>query len=324
MLKDLLTQFTFIDNIHVGLADTAALAAVALIGYLFGHRTRSQPTEPDDRKLLIELTRATQIARELQQIAGRIREDVALHQANIAQFKTRLHEVQHKTSPDGWQILSQEAESLLTPTMRLATSLSLAYDELRKQSNQLMVFAGSRTDQETGLRNRRAMEEQLTILLSNYTQESSRFSLALFCIGHATLEVTKAQIGAIASLLEHTARDTDVVARYSPDEFVVLMPQTSLAGAAIFSQRLLDTSDRELGLFVFGGIVEVQPGDTPEKILSRADSALYSARSEGQSCLYQHTGKAIRPHDRSSLPESDGSPFFDSQADLREPAEMLG
>ena len=148
-------------------------------------------------------------------------------------------------------------------------------------------------------------------------------SVAKF-VGHATLEVTKAQIGAIASLLEHTARDTDVVARYSPDEFVVLMPQTSLAGAAIFSQRLLDTSDRELGLFVFGGIVEVQPGDTPEKILSRADSALYSARSEGQSCLYQHTGKAIRPHDRSSLPESDGSPFFDSQADLREPAEMLG
>ncbi len=324
MLNQFLPQFAFLDNMYVGFADTAALAAVALIGYMFGHRTRHERLEGGDAKFLGELSRATQIARELQQIAGRIRSEVALHQANIAQFKTRLHGVQHETSAVGWQILSQEAESLLTPTMKLATNLSLAYDELRKQSNQLMVFAGSRTDQETGLCNRRAMEEQLSSLLSNHAQDSRRFSLSIFCISHATQEVTKAQIGAIAGLLAHTARDTDVVARYSPDEFVVLMPQTSLAGATIFSQRLLDIAERELGLFIFGGIVEVQSGDTPEKLLSRADSALYSARSDGQSCLYQHTGKAIRPHERGSSGDSDGLLFLDSHAVVEKPAEILG
>ena len=327
MLNHFLLQFAFLNNIYVGLADTAALAAVALIGFLFGHRTRHQQPESGDAKFAMELSRATQIARELQQIAGRIREDVALHQANITQFKSRLNQVRHDTAAVGWQILSQEAESLLTPTMKLATSLSLAYDELRKQSNQLMAFAGSRTDQQTGLRNRRALEEQLAVLLSNHEQDSLRFSLALFCIScmsHATQEMTKAQIGAIASLLEHTARDTDFVARYSPDEFVVLMPQTSLAGATIFSQRLLDIAERELNLFVFGGIVEVQVGDTPEKLLSRADSALYSARSDGQSCLYQHTGNAIRPYDRGSSLETENSQFLDSQADVREPADILG
>ena len=87
------------------------------------------------------------------------------------------------------------------------------------------------------------------------------------------------------------------------------MPQTSLAGATIFSQRLLETADQELNLFVFGGIVEVQAGDTPEKLLSRADSALYSARSDGESCLYQHTGTAILPHDRSSAVENERGPF---------------
>jgi diguanylate cyclase (GGDEF)-like protein len=305
MISDV-THLFAISSVQVGLADTAALSAVALIGYLFGHRTRSEEPNPGDAQLLSELSRATQIARELQQIAGRIREDVALHQANISQFRARLQMVQDQgCSTGGWQTLSEEAELLLTPTMKLATNLSHAYDELRKQSNLLMVFAGSRIDQETGLRNRRAMEEQLEILLAIHAQNSSRFSLSIFSVGNSDKPVTKSQVGAIASLLESTARDTDVVARYSSDEFVVLMPQTSLAGATIFSQRLLKTADRELNLFVFGGIVEVQAGDTPEKLLSRAGSALYSARSDGESCLYQHTGKAIRAHDRAVAGENE-------------------
>lgn len=290
----------FTDNWQIGLADTAALAAVALIGYLFGHRTRSEQPANNDAQLLNEISRAAQIARELQQIAGRIRENVANHQVNINQFQHRLSAVQHSATTQGWQTLSQEAELLLTPTMKLATNLSMAYDELRKQSNQLMVFAGSRTDQETGLRNRKAMEEQLAILLSLHARDSSRFALGIFCVANADEPVTKEQFAAMASLLEHTARDTDFVARYSRDEFVVLMPQTSLAGASIFSQRLLSLAESELGLFMYGGIVEVTGGDSPEKLLSRADSALYSARSEGESCLYQHTGKSLRLIDRNA------------------------
>jgi diguanylate cyclase (GGDEF)-like protein len=314
MVSEITPLWATMSAVQVGLADTAALAAVALIGYLFGHRSRPRHSNPDDAKLLGELSRATKIARELQQIAGRIRTDVALHQTNISQFKTKLQELQnHGCDSSGWHILGQEAELLLTPTMKLATNLSLAYDELRKQSNQLMVFAGSRIDQETGLRNRRAMEEQLGILLSIHANDSSRFALSIFSVGNSDEPVTKSQLVAIANLLDSTARDTDVVARYSTDEFVVLMPQTSLAGGTIFSQRLLEMADKELGLFVFGGIVEVQVGDTPEKLLSRADSALYSARSDGESCLYQHTGKSIRAHDRNSVIELE-SPLLANQA----------
>jgi GGDEF domain-containing protein len=111
------------------------------------------------------------------------------------------------------------------------------------------------------------------------------------------------------------------VARYSPDEFVVVMPQTSLTGATIFAQRLLDVAHQELGLVVFGGIVEGQGEDTPDKLLSRADSALYSARSEGDSCLYQHTGKSIRPHD--TKPAIDTADLSMGVPDeLREPVEV--
>lgn len=283
------------------LTDTMALAVVALIGYLFGHRTRQSPADPINEKLAFELSRAALIAKELQQVAQRIRQDVSSHQSRIAKFKSRISDLQREDTADGWQTLNDEAEALLVPTMKLATNLSLAYDQLRKQSTQLMNFADTRTDPQTGVRNRRAMEEQLDVLFSLHAQNDSRFSLALFSMGgHAddssSTDHTDDQLRRFAGLLENCSRDTDLVARCSTDEFVVLMPHTSLAGATIYSERLLQQIDDELGCVTGGGIVEVQADDTPQKILTRADSALYSARTNNYSCLYLHNGKTLKPH----------------------------
>ncbi len=283
------------------LADTVALAAVAVIGYLVGRRTISNNAQLQDFKLSQELLRAAHIAKELQQIAGRIRQDVASHQANISQFNTKVSDLQSSATEDSWQALSAEAEALLVPTMKLATDLSLAYDQLRKQSLQLMNFAGSRTDPDTGIHNRRAMEEQLEVLLSLHKQNASRFSLALFSLD-CNGEDADPVFGEFVELLENCARETDVVARYSSEEFVVLMPQTSLAGGVIFSERLLRTADSLDHCVVAGGIVEVSTHDDAEKLLSRADSALYSARANGYNCLYKHNGRTIREHEIERFP----------------------
>ena len=306
-----------IDSLQGYLTDTVALAAVAVIGYLFGRRSRRSVAAQVDLQLHQELSRATQIAKELQKIAGRIRKDVASHQANISLFKTRVTEMQAEAADDGWQALSSQAELLLVPTMKLASDLSLAYDQLRQHSLQLMHFAGSRTDPKTGLHNRRAMEEQLQVLLSLHEQNASRFSLALFSIDCcSTAAEAEDLLREFVTLLEGCARDTDVVARYSNEEFVVLMPQTSLAGSMIFSERLLRQTERLRQCVIAGGVVEVQAEDDAEKLLSRADSALYSARASGFSCLYKHNGKTIREHemDRSADSPASGAAVEDSAA----------
>jgi hypothetical protein len=51
-----------------------------------------------------------------------------------------------------------------------------------------------------------------------------------------------------------------------------------------------------MGCPVWGGLVEAAPGESPEKLLSRADSALYSARTHDEACLYLHNGLAVRRH----------------------------
>jgi len=290
------------ENIPVYLADTVALAAVAVIGYLFGHRTRQGPKKQVDECLQTELSRAAKIANELQYVAGRIRNEVARHQSNITTFQARIDKLQREDTVDGWITLGEEAEALLVPTIVLSTNLSAAYDQIRKHCSQLTNFAGSRTDSQTGVGNRKALEEQIDIQFSLHAQNHCHFSLALFRVeslsNDSLNDLAKVDfLHDFALTLEKCVRETDLVARYSSDEFAVLMPQTTLAGATVFSTRFLQLVDSGPTGKVVGGIVEVQEEDTPEKLFSRADSALYSARTNNRSCLFLHNGKTIRELD---------------------------
>ncbi len=294
--------FALAENVPSYLTDTVALAAVAVIGYLFGHRTREEAAEHFDECLHSELSRATKIAKELQYVAGRIRREVARHQSNIATFQSRIGKLQSKNTADGWVELGEEAEALLAPTVELSTNLSAAYDQLRKHCSQLTNFAGSRTDSQTGVGNRKALEEQIDVQFSLHAQNPCHFSLALFRVeppcDDPLNDLAKIDfLHDFAQTLENCVRDTDLVARYSSDEFAILMPQTTLSGATVFSTRFLQLVDSESPGAVVGGIVEVQEEDTPEKLFSRVDSALYSARTNGRSCLFQHDGKTIRELD---------------------------
>lgn len=281
------------------LTDTMALAAVALLGYLVGHRTRNHNHPPRGEDVADEMDRAVQIAKNLQEVTDRIRQELARHQSSISRFQNRVDKMDGRQADDAWHALTEEAEALLGPTMILSTNLSAAYDQLRQHSAELRNFTGSRTDPETGIGNRRSLDEHLASALVGYGLTQSRFSLAMFRVtGSDELEANeeaKVELRRkFASLTEHTARGTDFVARYSEDEVAVLMSHTTLAGATVFSERLMRLVEVNLDCVICGGLAEVREGDNEEKLFSRVDSALYSARSSGTNALYQHNGQTLR------------------------------
>ena len=280
------------------LADTAAIAAVALIGYLFGRRTR-HVNRTGDAKLLTELSRAQQIAGQLDQVAARIRSEVAIHHGSLALFQSQVARMKTGDVQAEWRRFSDQADALVAPTLKLATNLAQAYDELRHNQALLLTFSGSRIDAATGLQNRKAMDEQLDAQLALHADGVRRFSLAVFCVRAAQSEGDDAAIGAgrlraVARLVEETVRGSDFVARYSEDELAVLMPNTALPGALIFAQRLLKRAQGDLDCPLWGGVVEAKPGESSDKLLSRADSALYSARTQAGPSLFQHNGAVPR------------------------------
>ena len=151
----------WIDIWSMEIPTTMALAAVALIGYLFGRRTRSEaPVDAEQARR--ELKRAQMVARELEKIADSVRKDLAIHRGSVTRFKDRVRELSERRDDTSWQDLCKEAEGMLRPTLKLAMQISLAYDEIRQQSTQLMTFTEIRTDPLTGVSNRRALDASTT------------------------------------------------------------------------------------------------------------------------------------------------------------------
>ncbi len=221
-----------------------ALAAVAVIGYLVGHRRRKKVEEGETQSRR-ELKRAQAVAKELEKIAELVRRHLATHHASVVRFKNRMLTLGEEHSEAAWQELCKESEGMLKPTLKLAAQLANAYDEIRQQSNHLMTFTEVRTDPLTGVSNRRALDETLVTMFAMMSRYEAPFSLVIIDIDHFK-KINDEQghlygdsiLKSVAKLLADTVRETDVVTRYGGEEFVIVMPQTPLAGACMFSDRL--------------------------------------------------------------------------------------
>jgi diguanylate cyclase (GGDEF)-like protein len=283
------------------LADTAALAAIALVGYLFGRRSRTQPRTATGihDPLQDELARAQQIADEVRSITDNLAVELSAHQRSLAAFQGQLGGMQTGAAAAQWTRLRDSADRLVSATLKLTTNLTLAGGQLHRRRDRLSAFSASRIDPATGLHTRRSLEEHLDAFFSIHSVGKRRFSLALFSVGPTASDDDAAgdqHLRQIAQLVTASIREDDFVARYSADEFVVLMPQTMLAGALAFAERLLVQATANLGRPMWGGVVEATSHETAEKLLSRVDSALYSARAAGGVALFVHTGAGVRRH----------------------------
>jgi diguanylate cyclase len=276
-----------------------ALALVALIGYLVGRMRRAQQGG-DAQQARRELKRAQHVAQELEKIADSVRRNLADHHASVVRFRQRVVTLGSDEQSAAWQELCREAESMLKPTMRLATQLAQAYDEIRQQTNHLLRFTEVRTDPLTGVSNRRALDEALAAQFALMTRYETPFAVVIMDIDHfkrinderGHLFGDK-MLKSVAALLGDSVRETDVVSRYGGEEFVIVLPQTDLAGASGFADRVRRRIAETLPLSVSAGVATALDGDDSQTLLARADAALYSSKAGGRNCVYYHTGIVV-------------------------------
>lgn len=273
-----------------------ALAVVAAIGYLMGRRTQKSTNELVDHSKR-ELRHAQTVAAELEKITLGIRKSLTKHHANVTRFKDRIGKLGEQHEESAWKELCREAEEMLKPTLKLATQIANAYDEIRQQSANLMTFTEVRTDPLTNVKNRRALDDAIQAQFALMSRYETPFSLVIFDIdhfkrindGHGHLYGDK-MLQELARLLDEHARETDIVTRYGGDEFVMVMPQTDIEGASILSERLRAKVREKISVTVSGGVASAQKGDTQEILLTRADAALYQAKTSGRNSVYRHDG----------------------------------
>ncbi|MEW4454553.1 GGDEF domain-containing protein [Bremerella sp. JC817] len=288
----------------MGIPTPVAMALIALIGYFLGKRNQ-KPESTDQAYARRELKRAKAIVRQLEEISREVRRNLSAHQSSIAHFKERITMMSSNEDQPGesWQTLCEEAERMLSPTIRLSAQIANAYDEVRQQANLLMTFTESRTDPLTGLSNRRALDDSLESLFAMKDRYELTFSLCIIDVDHfkkindeyGHLEGDRV-LQAVASLIDNCVRETDVVTRYGGEEFVVLMPSTTLAGGLIFAERVRAAVQQDMKVTVSGGVAQASESDEPQTLLARADAALYRAKANGRNCIYFHNGDAVLPH----------------------------
>src|SRR5215471_3845135 len=278
-----------------------ALSIVALLGYIVGRRKKETQHLTGEVQARRELKRAQAVAKELERIAVAVRRSLATHHSSVLKFKDRVANLGGNQQDAAWQELCNEAEGMLKPTLKLAAQLAAAYDEIRQQSNNLMTFTEVRTDPLTGVSNRRALDETLESMFAMMHRYEQPFSLVIVDIdcfkqindeqGHLYGD---RMLKSVARLLDDNVRDTDMVTRYGGEEFVIVMPQTTLDGATVFAERLRRRVETQLPLTVSGGVASAGDGDNSQTLLARADAALYSAKSAGRNRLFRHNGLTIQ------------------------------
>lgn len=181
----------------------------------------------------------------------------------------------------------------------------IIYDVTNVAVNKLQLEAANAQLQElalhdglTGLLNRRHWETCLEREFARHSRYSNPASLVMFDIDHfKRLNDTYGHqagdevIRQVALVTRQMVRDTDYAGRYGGEEFVVLLPDTPLDGAAQFAERLrkaieqleMAHGQQDLCCSVSVGVACIRPDMTHHKtLIEEADKALYKAKSAGR------------------------------------------
>ncbi len=146
----------------------------------------------------------------------------------------------------------------------------------------------------TGAFNRRHMERCLADAIERNGRTSAPASLLLVDIDHfkqinddlghaAGDEVLKA----VVELIERRSRKLDLLFRIGGEEFMLLLPDTRAASAAVLAEQLrasIEQSRPTQGarLTASIGVAELRPGESIDAWMKHADEALYAAKNAGR------------------------------------------
>ncbi|MDI1301621.1 MAG: diguanylate cyclase [bacterium] len=210
--------------------------------------------------------------------------------ALLARQQAHQNELAHLNTSLEQQVLDR-TEAVDVANRHLMSLL----EERSKMMKELEALAA--TDSLTGLLNRRAFYERASIESKRAQRQNSLVSVVTFDLDHfkqvndrfgheAGDEVLRQSAAACRKQL----RDIDIMARFGGEEFVILLPETDLAGATLVAERLrkaltditIDTAQGRLQFSASFGVSLLLPGADISLALQAADKALYVAKHGGR------------------------------------------
>jgi diguanylate cyclase (GGDEF)-like protein len=175
------------------------------------------------------------------------------------------------------------------------TAIAVVVRALEERNERLVqtLRTEARVDPLTGLLNRRGFDERAAVELGHVTREARPFVVVVFDIDHFKLvndewghEIGDRVLQRVGALLSEHARTVDVLARFGGEEFVVMLPDTDVAGGQAFADRVRHALAASHGglpaVRLSAGVRASRAAVDITALLADADLALYEAKRTGR------------------------------------------
>lgn len=181
-------------------------------------------------------------------------------------------------------------------------SLAAAVDALHATENELRAANEelkrlSTTDKLTGLANRYRLDEALRQSIEQSKRYGRPLSVVMIDLDHfKQVNDTYGHhrgddvLQKSAAIFRQNCRVTDTIGRWGGEEFLIVCPETDANNAVALAEKLrkalcekamFDTYTQTASF----GVCSYKEADIPETLLSRADEALYEAKSSERNCV---------------------------------------
>lgn len=164
--------------------------------------------------------------------------------------------------------------------------------------NQKQLLFKVQHDALTGIYNRAYLFEILPKVVATAQRYNTRLSVILCDVdyfkavndryGHLAGDRV---LKAVAKRMSQFLRSPDLVARYGGEEFVVILPHTALSEAKLVAEKLrmqiaelpvVLAENEHCAVTASFGVAELQPFESIDSILQRADAMMYQSKHEGR------------------------------------------
>jgi len=195
----------------------------------------------------------------------------------------------------------EETRKQETSTQNMQTSLETIAIEMKNlRAEVAKLNAEATTDSLTKINNRRAFDIEVDNCVSNSKLQEKPLCLLFVDLDH--FKVFNQKFGHtigdkvlrfVATLLKNNIKGSDFVARFSGEQFIILLPETEYHDALtvaenirdrLSKQTLSDSAEKiELGTITASiGVADYQFGESAEGLVRKADKCMHEAKRAGR------------------------------------------
>ncbi|MEM9186172.1 MAG: diguanylate cyclase [Planctomycetota bacterium] len=255
--------------------------------------------------------RTAMASSRLRDLASGVATDVGEHNSRVEEITAGLEAAKQGTDEQKNAEVTAALAKIVEANEQLQSKLAKAEEQIQAQAQEIRAHESeARTDSLTQLANRRAFDDHLEQRFAEWTRKATPFSLIILDVDHFKKfndthghQAGDEVLRHVARALEDAARDMDIPCRYGGEEFGIILPATIAKDATGLVERARKAIDdrriqfegKTLSVTASFGLAQVTAADDCDRLLKRADEALYAAKDAGRNRGYLHDGTNCLP-----------------------------